>query len=281
MASMPDLSPAARLARDFDRERFITALFAPPERREALMLLYAFNVEVARVRESVHEPMAGMIRLQWWRDTIGAAHDGRPLDHHPIAGPLGELIRRHELPVGMFERLLAAREQDLEVGGPADLAAAETYAADTSSTLTALALAVLGEDGEEELAAGHHVGIAWALVGQVRALGFHLSIGRLTLPEAVLAEAGTTGELVLAGKAPRQALIQAAKAMAHCAKTHLGIARRIRVGRRALPALLPAVLADGHLKVLERAGWDPFDGRVSVPRPQPLRLAWANFRGKF
>jgi phytoene synthase len=280
MASMPDLSPAARLVHDFDRERFITALFAPPERREALMLRYAFNVEVARMRESVHEPMAGMIRLQWWRDTIEAARDGRPLDHHPIAGPLGELIRRHDLPLELFERLLTAREQDLEPGGPADLAAAEAYADDTSSTLTALALALLEADEAEGLAAARHVGIAWALVGQVRALGFHLSIGRLTLPEAVLVEAGTTGALVLAGKASRQALTLAAKAMAHCAKAHLATARRIRVGRRALPALLPAVLAEGHLNTLERAGWDPFDGRVSRPRPQPLRLAWANFRGK-
>ncbi|TAN59320.1 MAG: phytoene/squalene synthetase [Magnetospirillum sp.] len=281
MAAMPDLSPAARLAHDFDRERFATALFAPPEQREALMLLYAFNVEVARIRECVREPMAGMIRLQWWRDTIEAAARGRPVDHHPIAGPLGEVIRRHGLPPELFDRLLAARELDLGGGAPADLAAAEAYADDTSATLTALALMVLGEKGEAVFAAGRHVGIAWALVGQLRALGFHLSIGRLTLAEATLRAAGTTGEAVLAGTAPRRALTLAAETVAGQARAHLAEARRTPVSRAALPALLPAVLADGHLNLLERAGWDPFDIRVSRTRPQPLRLAWANMRGKF
>lgn len=281
MASLSDISAAAALVRDFDRERFVTALFAPADRREALMLLYAFNVEVARIRESVHEPMAGMIRLQWWRDTLVAASEGRPVDHHPIAGPLGELIRLHALPLDLFERLLTARESDLEACGPADIEAAEAYAADTSASLTTLALALLGAEGQEVITAGRHVGIAWALVGQVRALGFHLSIGRLTFPETVLHETGTSGAAVLAGQAPRPALIQAARTMALHARTHLAEARRVRVSRAALPALLPAVLADGHIDLLERVGWDPFDQRVTLVRSQPLRLAWANMWGKF
>ena len=280
MASMPPLSDAAILVRDFDRERFVTALFAPPERREALMLLYAFNVEVARVRESVREAMAGMIRLQWWRDTLQAAAEGKPVDHHPIAGPLGVLIREYGLPLECFERLLEARERDLDAKAPADLAAAETYADDSSGTLTALALRLLGEEGEASLDCGRHVGIAWALTGHIRALGFHLSMGRLTLPESVLREAGTSGEAVLAGQASRQSLCLAAKVMARHAETHLTEARKVTPSRKALPALLPAVLASGHLKVLKGAGWDPFDIRVSRPRPQPLRLAWANIQGK-
>jgi phytoene synthase len=102
----------------------------------------------------------------------------------------------------------------------------------------------------------------------------------LTFPEAVLREAGNTVEAVLAGQASRQALCVAAKVMARHAASHLAEARKVPPSRKALPALLPAVLASGHLKVLESAGWDPFDIRVSRPRPQPLRLAWANIRGR-
>jgi phytoene synthase len=280
MASMPPLSHAATLVRDFDRERFATALFAPPERREALMLLYAFNVEVARVRESVREAMAGMIRLQWWRDTLRAAAEGQPVDHHPIAESLGALIRQYDLPFDYFDRLLTAREKDLDGQAPTDLGAAESYADDTSGTLTALALHLLGETGSAALDCGRHVGIAWALTGQIRALGFHLSIGRLTIPESVLRDAGTSGEAVQTGRASRQSLCLAAKVMARCAEAHLSEARKAMPSRKALPALLPAALVSGHLNVLERVGWDPFDVRVSRPRPQPLRLAWANIRGK-
>src|ERR1700759_2884419 len=67
--SMSDPSLAAGL-RQHDRDRSQTALFAPAERRDALFALYAFNYEVARIRESVREPMLGLIRLQWWRDAL-------------------------------------------------------------------------------------------------------------------------------------------------------------------------------------------------------------------
>ena len=281
MAPMPDLSAAARQVMTFDRDRFATALYAPLENREELMLLYAFNVEVARIRESVRDPMAGMIRLQWWRETLEAAGAGRPVDHHPVAGPLGRVIRDRGLPLALFDRLLTAREQDLDSSGPADLAAATAYAEDTSSTLTALALAVLGADeAEETREAARHMGIAWALVGQLRALGFHLSMGRLTLAETILREAGTHGAAVLAGQAPGHALVQATRVMAGHSHHHLDLVRRFRLPRKALPALALAVLADGYLGVLRRAGFNPLDARLARPRPQPLRLAWAMMRGK-
>ena len=53
------LSPVAALVRRHDRDRYQTALFAPAARREALFALYAFNYEIARVRErSLSRPSA-------------------------------------------------------------------------------------------------------------------------------------------------------------------------------------------------------------------------------
>src|SRR3546814_269270 len=65
-----NLSPCAAELRRHDPDRFLTGLFAPGERREALFALYTFNLEVARSREMVREPMLGRMRLQWWRETI-------------------------------------------------------------------------------------------------------------------------------------------------------------------------------------------------------------------
>ena len=44
------------LVRAADKDRFLATLFAPAEHRGALYALYAFNVEVARVREAIREP---------------------------------------------------------------------------------------------------------------------------------------------------------------------------------------------------------------------------------
>ncbi|MDE1903717.1 MAG: squalene/phytoene synthase family protein, partial [Alphaproteobacteria bacterium] len=60
-------SSLAAFVRQHDRDRFATAMFAPEPRRENLFALYAFNYELAKVRESVREPMMGRVRLQWWR----------------------------------------------------------------------------------------------------------------------------------------------------------------------------------------------------------------------
>ena len=64
------LSYCGQEVRKYDKDRFLTALFAPADRREALFALYAFNLEIAKTREVVTEPVLGQIRLQWWYDAI-------------------------------------------------------------------------------------------------------------------------------------------------------------------------------------------------------------------
>src|SRR5215467_4094326 len=84
------------LVRAADKDRFLTTLFAPAERRDALFALYAFNVEIARVREVVREPVAGEIRLQWWSDVLGGAGRGK-FAAPPVASAKRHSIARYRL----------------------------------------------------------------------------------------------------------------------------------------------------------------------------------------
>src|SRR5438105_12411155 len=106
-------SSLAALVRRHDRDRYQTALFAPAGRREALLALYAFNYEIARVRETVTQPMLGQIRLQWWREVLDAAYAGAPPRQHPVVLPLSAAIRELALSRGYFDRLIGSRERDL------------------------------------------------------------------------------------------------------------------------------------------------------------------------
>src|ERR687895_2485517 len=65
-----DFNYCEQLVRAADKDRFLGTLYAPERRRRPLYALYAFNVEIARVREQAREPMPGEIRLQWWRDVV-------------------------------------------------------------------------------------------------------------------------------------------------------------------------------------------------------------------
>ena len=278
----PALSPAAALVRRHDRDRYQTALFAPPAAREALFALYAFNYEIARVRESVREPMLGQIRLQWWREAVDAAYDGGPVRQHETVAALSAAIRGRTLTRAGFDRLIDARERDLDDEPPATLGELEAYAEGSSAVLIELALEVLEAATPAAREAARHVGVAYALSGLMRAIPVHDRAGRFSIPADVAADAGLDpGGAALR---PEPALSRAVATVAGAAQRHLAVARGLRreVPRKALPALLPARIAARALQRLERAGFDPFSDAVAVDDPlQIWRLAYAALVGRF
>jgi NADH dehydrogenase [ubiquinone] 1 alpha subcomplex assembly factor 6 len=277
------LSPAGALVRRYDRDRYLTALFAPRVQREGLFALYAFNAEIARVREAVSQPMLGQIRLQWWRDAIAAAYAGAPPRRHEAAAPLAAAIGRFGLSRAPLDRLVDARERDLDDRPPASLAALEDYAEASSAALVRLALEVLGVRGAAVEEAGRAIGIAYALAGLLRAMPFHARAGRRYIPEDVAAAAGLDPRDYAELRAG-PALRRAAASLAAAAAAHLERARRRRreLPRAALAALLPAVVAERALVRLRQAGMNPFDPRLAAADPLlAWRLAAAMLRRRF
>lgn len=280
MPSDQTLSPAAQEVRRHDRERFVTALFAPPQGREGLMVLYAFNLELSRIRENVREAMAGMIRLQWWREVLDGQRDDEAA-RHPVAGPLLALARAQDLPVELFDHMLATREKDLLATPFAARAEFDAYALGTAGLLAELAVLSLGARDEASRAAARMVGQAWAATGLLRSLPVHLAQGWLTLPQDLLVTADTSQDALMAGQAPKPALAAVVAELARQSRLTLQLARQHKPPRRALPVLLQASLASAHLRTLERAGWDVFDGAVLRPRPMPVRLTMNALLGRF
>jgi NADH dehydrogenase [ubiquinone] 1 alpha subcomplex assembly factor 6 len=271
----------AESLRRHDRDRYLTTLFAPEDRREALVALYGFNFEIAKIREVVHEPMLGQIRLQWWREAIDEIYRGGVLRKHEVVQPLAEAIGRFGLTRYHFDRLIDAREADLADTAPASLAAVETYAGETSGRLVSLALEILGAREEAAMAAGRHVGTAWALVGLIRALPVQLRLRRLTLPADLMAEHGVD-EAQLLELRPSPAVNAVVARVAGVAREHLAQAKELRrkVPRKAMAALLTAPLARVHLRRIGKAQNDPFDPALALPdNLAAWRLAIAALRG--
>lgn len=152
-----------------DPDRFLSALFAPAAQRSALLALYALNLELARVRTLVREPMMGFIRLQWWREVLEDCARGAPRDH-PVAQALATTLARTPLPPASLERLIAAREKELEEPSPTDREAVLAQIDDTAGALFRLATAALGGDGEGPVlfAQIERAGRAWGLCALVR-----------------------------------------------------------------------------------------------------------------
>ena len=272
------LWPIAALVRRHDRDRYQTALFAPPGRRRALFALYAFNYEIARVRDLVREPMLGRIRLEWWRENVADAFGAGPVRRHQVVEALAQTIRAGQFIRAHFERLIAAREADLEAEPPASLTVLQDYAEASAASLNYLALEALGIHSAAASAAAREVGIAYALAGLIRAMPLHARSGRRYIPDDVAARAGLDLRDYERLATP-PALRAAVGELAAAAERHLAAARRGRaaIPRAAHPALLPAIIAERSLARLRRVGGNPHDPALRLPDPlQVWRLgaAW-------
>jgi phytoene synthase len=210
-----------------DPDRYFSALFAPADKRHFLFALYALNYEIARIAETVREPMLAEIRLAWWRETVEGARAGKPRNHD-VAKALAETLAANDLPRELFERLIAARSFDVSQDFFSDMGALEDYADATSGSVMRLAALILGVPSDE---LAREAGIAVALAGLLRATPFHAARGKRFLPDTLLDEA------------------------ARLARSHLETARRIAAPRPTLPAFLPAALVPLYLKRSDLPLW--------------------------
>ena len=262
------------LVRAADRDRFLAALFAPRERRGALFALYAFNVEIARVREVVRDPVAGEIRLQWWSDVL--AGDGRgEIEAHPVASALRASVARYGLPPERLQTTISARRFDLYDEPMATLADLEAYADGASSSLIALAAQILNGGAPDIDALSHHAGRAQAIAGLLKAFPFHAARGQLFVPLELLERHGADRQDVRIGRATPQ-LRSALADLRDSARRHLRQAQDMArtVSPDAMPALLPVALAGATLARMERGDYDPF-----VPvEIAPWRRQWLIWR---
>ena len=284
MAAARDLPSAfahvEALLRAGDPDRFFATLFAPAEQRPHLCAVYAFSLEIARVRDSVREALPGEIRLQWWRDALQGEMRGDVMAN-PVAAALDDTIVRFRLPRQALVNLIDARVGDLYDDPIPTLNDLEGYCGETSSTLIRLAGVILADGGDPGSpdAAGH-AGVAYAITGLLRAFPYDVRRGRIALPQSMLDEHGLARDGLLAGK-EGPALAAALKEMRGVARRHLDQARGFGATLPAAvrPAFLPVALVDGYLRQMERRDYDPF--RTVIDRPLWLKqwVLWRAARG--
>ena len=265
-----------------DRDRYVATLLAPAPARDALFALYAFNLEIAKTRETVSEALLGEIRLQWWRETIDGLFTGTPREHQ-VVHALDRAVRAHGLPRAPFDALIDARARDRDDTPVADLADLESYAEATTANLHDLALQCLEVRDASTHMAARHVAIGWSLVGLLRSVPYHAGQRRLYLPQALLNSAGVDVEDVFHGRFS-DGIGEVIRTIVGRAREHIDDARRLRkdipkAGRRML---LYAVLADRYADALARAGFNPFGADLSPSElERPLALIWHAWRGRY
>jgi 15-cis-phytoene synthase len=260
----------AELVRTADRDRFIAALFAPAERRGALHALYAFNAELARVRDAAHTALPGEIRLQWWSEVVDRQRDDEA-QANPVAAALLATMERHYLASEKLIDLIEARRFDLYDDPMASIADLESYARRTSSSLISLAAQVVAGIEVETIAAP--AGLAAGITGILRAFPIHAARRQLYVPTELLDRHQFHLNDLFAGRA--SAGLKAALAeLRGLARRHLAAAQQgvAALPEQAIPAFLPVALVRPSLVRLERS--DPF----APAELAPWRRQWLIWR---
>jgi phytoene/squalene synthetase len=148
----------ADIVRLNDKDRFLASLFAPAERRVFLFALYAFDIEIARVRGLVNEPLAGNLRLQWWHEAMAGLRPDEA-EAHPV---LTALMYAVDAAAGGDRKLLTsaveARQTEL-FGDPSPEAA---------TSIIRLAIELLGADSGALAAIAEDAGRAMTAVREPR-----------------------------------------------------------------------------------------------------------------
>ncbi|HEV7309427.1 phytoene/squalene synthase family protein [Ensifer sp.] len=261
--------------RQTDRDRYLACLLAPVDKQQSLAALYAFNSEIARIRDLVREPLPGEIRMQWWRDLIG--NDGATGEGHPLAEALLQCIGEHRLPRSVFENMIDARIFDLYDDPMEDRSALEGYAGETASALIQLSCLVLDPNTAATSAeAAGHGGVAQTIAGLLMLLPLHLSRGQVYLPAELLSATGLDRETLIAGE-NSDAISRAIRAFAGFGRDHLAKARAhaSTISQSNFPAFVPLALAEPIFDRAEAVG----AGLLQKPiRPAQWRRQWWMWR---
>jgi phytoene synthase len=264
----------ADLVRTHDFARYASTLFMPVDQRRALLAIYAFNVEISRVRDHVSQPLPGEMRLQWWTDMLaGAGHGG--IEGNPVAAELLQVIRDHRLPVDPLSRLIDEHQFDLYNDPMPSMAALEGYVNDTSSALFSLVARVAARPSEAIDHLARHAGLAQGLVQVIATLPWDAARRQLFVPLQLLESHGSGIEQFFLGKQTPQARAAIDQLIGE-ARGHLKTAFELLAGvpPEVRPVFLPLALVRRDLMRMSRADSDPFVPRI----PSRFRTLWTLWR---
>jgi len=281
-SSVPGSDICLSTLRETDRDRYLACLLSPSDKQPALAALYAFNAELARIRDFVREPLPGEIRLQYWRDLLSGKGHGET-SANPLAAGLTSAVETYRLPVQPLLDMIDARIADLYDDPIGPRSALEGYAGETASALIQLASLVLDADAAATMAeTAGHAGVAQCIAGLLALMPQHRARGQLYIPDEVLAATGLDRDSFLAG-GDRLRIDGAIEAFAGLGLDHLAKARAAgKVPASLNAAYLPVALAEPVLRDARKRGTEVLDSPLRRPQwRRQLTLLRASLTGRF
>lgn len=265
-------------ARTHDYDRYLSALLAPQESCDDLIILAAYLGEIRRIPLIAHDAAIGEIRLQWWRDALAAGTSSG----HPVLGALLDVAHRRSLAPDLLAAPLEGISRELYEDGIRDAREVRLYAEETEGAALRLGLAVLGGEGDRD--AGRLIepaGRALALTRLALTLPQHLAFGRLVLPaDYAGAPRDPRGLDAAEARDATRALLASLAAEATSALAEFRGAQ-VRLRKGLFTVFLPVSLVAPYLAAVLAPERDVLSNVADIsPLSRVIRLWFAHWRGR-
>ncbi|BCB89543.1 phytoene/squalene synthase family protein [Phytohabitans suffuscus] len=269
------------LHRAHGRTYYLATMLLPAWKRPHVSALYGFTRYTDEIVDHLgpERPAQRARRLRRWSDRFAAALDGAPTGDDPVLPAVRHTIGVFGLDRADFAVFLRSMAMDLTVAGYDSYDDLLEYMEGSAAAIGTMMLPILGA---ADLAAAREparqLGLAFQLTNFIRDVGEDLDRGRIYLPLKDLARFGVTpGDLRARRATPalRELLaFEVARARSHYAAAAAGIPLLAPTSQACVRAAY--LLYGGILTEVERAGYDVFARRATVPRRRRLAVAAAS-----
>ena len=240
--------------------------------------------------------LASRLRMQWWRDAVAEMYEDKGDDgsdkpfepssagflsqtysasrkHNPIVRELTRASEDVNLTRRFLDRMIDAREHDLDVQQYDTMRDLVHYGEATSSSLLYLSLECCNVRDESADGVASRIGASVGIITALRSLVYRTNFGEIAIPAEIMTKHDVPAQFLLnppdrfngSELSPQEevadeALKAAVREMAHVAGGYLSEARKMQGGvpKEGRSALLPAVGALSYLTKLNSVDYDLF-----------------------
>ncbi len=254
---------------------YYSFIFLPPEKRQAIIALYAFCREVDDVVDECSDEALAHTKLQWWRDEIEATFSGNA--QHPVARALDEARQNYDLPMEYFLEIIDGMEMDLHQCEYESFKHLALYCYRVAGVVGLMSAEIFGYKDRDTLKYAEDLGIALQLTNIIRDVREDADRGRIYLPQDELHRFGVSREDILRYKTTAS-FCKMMKFQADRAKQYYksALEKLPAIDRYSqMSGLLMAEIYKATLKEIEQDGFKVLEHRTKLT---PLRKLWIAYK---
>lgn len=258
---------------------YYSFLFLSPEKRQAMVALYAFCREVDDVVDERTDINVAQQQIKWWSEEIDRLFEGIP--QHPITKALKPHVATFKWEQQWFKDVLYGMRMDLEHPLYENFQDLEQYCYHVAGVIGILSAHLFGFQSEHTLTFAKNLGIALQLINIIRDLREDATRGRVYIPECDLKVSGLTPSDILNQTASPAAVEKTLEIMAERARTYFKMAFDALPEHDRYAQVSGIIMGKIYvelLKTIEDSRFKVMTHRISLTPIKKLWIAWKTFR---